>query len=169
MMNFIIKKIDNYFMLHFSLPNFNINDNISGQLFDFNLTLFFVIFQFLLLMLTLNLILYKPLLFIMDQRNEYINNILKKVKEINFKINQVNDQYENKLKIIQKKAKLDIERVQNIYIRMFRIELDIFNKNIGKLFNNVTNDLLTKKNVTLKKLDPVIQKLSHEIETRLLV
>jgi F-type H+-transporting ATPase subunit b len=168
-MNFIIKKIDNYFMLHFSLPNFNINDNISGQLFDFNLTLFFVIFQFLLLMLTLNLILYKPLLFIMDQRNEYINNILKKVKEINFKINQVNDLYENKLKIIQKKAKLDIERVQNIYIRMFRIELDIFNKNIGKLFNNVTNDLLTKKNVTLKKLDPVIQKLSHEIETRLLV
>jgi len=156
-------------MLHFLLPNSNINDNISGQLFDFNLTIFFVIFQFLLLMLTLNSILYKPLLFIIDKRNEYINDILKKVTEVNIKTSQLNNQYENELKIIKKKAKLDIEKAQNIYVKIFRIELDIFNKNIDKLFNNVIKDLLKKKNVTLKKIDPVIQKLSYEIENRLLV
>jgi len=156
-------------MLHFLLPNSNINDNFSGQLFDFNLTIFFVIFQFLLLMLTLNSILYKPLLFIIDKRNEYINDILKKVTEVNIKTSQLNNQYENELKIIKKKAKLDIEKAQNIYVKIFRIELDIFNKNIDKLFNNVIKDLLKKKNVTLKKIDPVIQKLSYEIENRLLV
>ena len=44
----------------------------AGGLFDFGATLPFIAVQFLLLMFILNLILYSPLIKLVNQRNEYI-------------------------------------------------------------------------------------------------
>ena len=53
-----------------------------GGLFDFNATLPLVAIQFILLTLILNIILYSPLLAVMDERKEYILGNLSKASEI---------------------------------------------------------------------------------------
>merc|ERR1711981_1043110 len=156
-------------MLGISLLNLNISDNISGGLFDFNLTLFFIIFQFLLLMLILNSILYKPILTIINKRNKYINDIFEKISNINFKTEQLSILYEQKLKIVQQKVQLDLELTKKIQKEILKIKLNICQKNFDKLLDTIVNDLLKKKSITLKKLDPIIQMLSHEIENKLLI
>ena len=52
-----------------------------GGLFDFDATLPLVVIQFLLLMIILNIILYNPLLTVIDERKEYILNNLSKASE----------------------------------------------------------------------------------------
>ena len=53
-----------------------------GGLFDFGATLPLVAIEFLLLMFVLNLILYNPLVTLMNQRNEYILDNLSKIDKI---------------------------------------------------------------------------------------
>ena len=57
-----------------------ISSEVSGPggLFDFNATLPLVAIQFILLTLILNIILYSPLLAVMDERKEYILGNLSK-------------------------------------------------------------------------------------------
>jgi len=53
----------------------------AGGLFDFGATLPFIVIQFLLLMFILNLILYRPLIKLVNQRNEYVLDNLNKASE----------------------------------------------------------------------------------------
>ena len=53
-----------------------------GGLFDINATLPLVAIQFILLMVILNVILYSPLLTVIEERKEYILNNLAKASEI---------------------------------------------------------------------------------------
>jgi len=156
-------------MINFSFLNSHFDYIASEGLFDFNLTLFFIIFQFLVLMLILDSFLYKPLLSIIDKRNNYINDTLKKEYKINCEIIKLNSQYEQELKNIKQKTKLDIEKIQVVYKKLFKIEINFLKKSIDKLFNNIISDLLMKKKIKLKKLDPIIQTLYHEIESKLFV
>lgn len=156
-------------MTIFSLINPNLSEITSGGLFDFDSTLFFIIFQFLFLMSILNSILYKPILSNITERNDYIEGTLTKVSEIKFKTDQLNTEYEQKLKNIQVEERNDIEKTKKLQNEILKLELNTFKKNIDKLFEKITNDLLKKKDITLNKLDPVVQKLSHEIESKLLI
>jgi len=149
--------------------NPNLSEATLGGLFDFDSTLFFIIFQFLFLMSILNSILYKPILSNITERNDYIRRILTSVSEIKFKTDQLNTEYEQKLKNIQVEERYDIEKTKKIQNEILKIELNTFKKNIDKLFENITNDLLKKKGITLNKLDTIVQKLSHEIESKLLI
>jgi len=156
-------------MVYFKLLNSNLNTTIRGGLFDFNATLFFIIFQFLLLMLILNLVLYKPLLTIITKRNKYITDIVKKISKINYKTEQLSILYQQKLKTVQQKTKLDIEQTQKIQKKILNFKLNICQKKFDKFLDIVINDLLKKKSITVKKLDPIIRMLYREIETKLII
>lgn len=141
----------------------------SSGLFDFNLTLVFIIFQFLLLMLILNSILYKPLLSIIDYRNTYINKTLKKINNINYYTNQLNIKYETELKYIQQQSQFNIEEMKEIYKKLFQFELNHAEKNINQLFKFLINNIIKKKNNTFKKLDLIVQILTRKIENKLIL
>ena len=138
-----------------------------GGLFDFNLTLPLVAIQFLLLTVLLNIILYNPLLTVIEERKEYILTNLSKASELLAEANKLTEQYEQELTNVRKEAQLEITNSQKIHKEILEIELDISQKYIDNLLDTIQKDLLAKKNMALNSLDEIVQSLCVDIEARL--
>ena len=138
-----------------------------GGLFDINATLPLVAIQFLLLVVILNVILYNPLLTIIEERKEYILTNLGKASEILAEANKLTTQYEEELANVRREAQLEITNSQKIHKEILEIELNISQKYIDNLLDTIQQDLLAKKNIALNSLDDIVQSLCADIETRL--
>jgi F-type H+-transporting ATPase subunit b len=145
------------------------NSEVSGPggLFDIDATLPLVAIQFILLMVILNIILYSPLLTIIEERKEYILTNLGKASELLSEANKLIAQYEEELNSVRKEAQLEITNSQKIHKEILEIELNISQKYINNLLDTITKDLLNKKNIALNNLDEIVQSLCVDIETRL--
>ena len=141
--------------------------NGPGGLFDINATLPLVAIQFVLLMVILNVILYSPLLTIIEERKEYILNKLAKASEVLSQANELTAQYEQELSSVRKEAQLEIANSQKIHKEILEIELNISQKYIDNLLETITEDLLDKKTTALNSLDTIVQSLCVEVENRL--
>jgi F-type H+-transporting ATPase subunit b len=146
-----------------------ISEEVSGPggLFDINATLPLVAIQFVLLTVILNVILYSPLLKIIEERKEYILTNLGKASEILAEANKLTTQYEQELNSVRKEAQLEITNSQKIHKEILETELNISQKYIDNLLDTITNDLLSKKENALNSLDESVQSLCLDIETRL--
>lgn len=89
-----------------------------GGLFDFNLTLPLIAIQFVLLTIVLNIILYNPLLTIIEERRDYILTNLSKASELLLEANKLTAQYEQELTNVRKEAQLEITNSQK-FIKKF--------------------------------------------------
>ena len=138
-----------------------------GGLFDFNLTLPLVIIQFVLLTVILNVILYNPLLTIIEERKEYILTNLGKASELLSEANKLTAQYEQELTNVRKEAQLEITNSQKIHSEILEVELNVSQKYIDDLLDTIQKDLLAKKNIALNSLDEIVQSLCADIEARL--
>ena len=140
-----------------------------GGLFDFDATLPLVAIQFLLLMVILNIILYNPLLTVIDERKEYILTNLSKASETLVEANELTTKYEQELDSVRKKAQLEITNSQKIHKEILEVELNISQKYIDNLLDTITKDLFAKKDIALNSLDEVVQSLCENIENRLAI
>lgn len=138
-----------------------------GGLFDIDGTLPLVAFQFLLLMVILNIILYNPLLTIIEERKEYILTNLGKASEILAEANDLTTQYEEELANVRNEAQLEITNSQKIHKEILETELNISQKYIDNLLDTIITDLFAKRNIVLNSLDEIVQSLCTDIETRL--
>jgi F-type H+-transporting ATPase subunit b len=138
-----------------------------GGLFDINATLPLVAIQFVLLTVLLNILLYSPLLTVIEERKEYILTNLGKASEILAEANKLTEQYEQELTSVRKEAQLEITNSQKIHKEILEIELNISQKYIDNLLDTIQKDLLAKKNMALNSLDEIVQSLCSDIETRL--
>ena len=138
-----------------------------GGLFDFNLTLPLIAIQFVLLTVILNIILYNPLLTVIEERKEYILTNLGKASELLSEANKLTAQYEQELTSVRKEAQLEITNSQKIHKEILEVELNISQKYIDNLLDTITKDLLNKKDIALNSLDEIVQSLCVDIETRL--
>ena len=138
-----------------------------GGLFDFNLTLPLVAIQFVLLTVLLNIILYNPLLTVIEERKEYILTNLSKASELLAEANKLTEQYEQELNNVRKEAQSEITNSQKIHKEILEIELDISQKYIDNLLDTIQKDLLAKKNMALNSIGEIVQSLCIDIETRL--
>ena len=138
-----------------------------GGLFDIDGTLPVVAIQFLLLMVILNIILYSPLLTIIEERKEYILTNLGKASEILAEANTLTTQYEEELANVRKEAQLEITNSQKIHKEILETELNISQKYIDNLLDTIIKDLIAKRNIALNSLDDIVQSLCTDIETRL--
>lgn len=138
-----------------------------GGLFDFNATLPLIAIQFVLLTVLLNVILYNPLLTVIEERKEYILTNLGKASEILAEADKLTKQYEQELTSVRKEAQLEITTSQKIHKEILEIELNISQKYIDNLLDTIQKDLLFKKNIALNSLDEIVQSLCVDIETRL--
>jgi len=145
------------------------NSEVSGPggLFDINATLPLVVIQFVLLVIVLNIILYNPLLTIIEERKEYILTNLGKASEILAEANRLTKQYEQELASVRKEAQLEITNSQKIHKEILEVELKVSQKYIDNLLDIIQKDLLAKKDIALNSLDDIVQSLSTDIETRL--
>lgn len=138
-----------------------------GGLFDFNLTLPLIAIQFVLLTIVLNIILYSPLLTIIEERRDYILTNLSKASELLLEANKLTAQYEQELTNVRKEAQLEITNSQKIHKEILEIEVSISQKYIDNLLDTIQKDLLAKKNIALNSLDEIVQSLCADIEARL--
>lgn len=154
-------------MINFSILISSSEVSGPGGLFDINATLPIVAIQFVLLVLLLNIILYSPLLTIIEERKEYILTNLGKASEILSEANKLTTQYEQELTSVRKEAQLEITNSQKIHKEILEIELNISQKYVDNLLDNIQKDLLEKKNIALNSLDDIVKSLCTDIETRL--
>jgi F-type H+-transporting ATPase subunit b len=153
-------------MINFSILISSSEVSGPGGLFDLDGTLPLVAIQFLLLTFVLNIILYNPLLTVMEERKEYILTNLGKASEILSEADKLTKQYEQELTSVRKEAQLEITNSQKIHKEILEIELNISQKYIDNLLDTIQKDLLSKKNTALTSLDDIVQSLCGDIETR---
>ena len=154
-------------MINFSILISSSEVEGPGGLFDINATLPLVAIQFILLMVVLNIILYSPLLTIIEERKEYILGHLAEASEKLAQAKELTTQYEQDLDTARKSAQLEIANSQNIHKEILGIELDISQKYIDSLLDTISTDLLDKKKTALDSLDSIVQSLCTEVETKL--
>ena len=154
-------------MINFSILISSSEVSGPGGLFDIDATLPLVAIQFVLLMFILNIVLYNPLLTIIEERKEYILTNLGKASEILAEANKLTTQYEQELDSVRKEAQLEITNSQKIHKEILEVELNISQKYIDNLLDTITKDLLSKKDLTLNSLDEIVQSLCTNIQTRL--
>ena len=154
-------------MIDFSILISSSEVSGPGGLFDIDATLPLVAVQFIFLMFILNIVLYSPLLTIIEERKEYILTNLGKASEILAEANKLTTQYEQKLDNVRKEAQLEITNSQKIHKEILEVELNISQKYIDNLLDIITKDLLSKKDLTLNSLDDIVQSLCTNIEARL--
>ena len=156
-------------MINFSILISSSEVSGPGGLFDINATLPLVAIQFVLLTVLLNIILYNPLLTIIEERKEYILTNLGKASELLAEANNLTTQYEQELADVRKEAQLEITNSQKIHKEIFEVELDISQKYIDDLLDIIQKDLLAKKDIALNNLDEIVESLCVNIETRLAI
>jgi len=156
----------------FHMVNFSIlisNSEVSGPggLFDFNATLPLVAIQFVLLMLILNIILYNPLLTIIEERKEYILNNLAQASEILTQANELTSYYEQELSKVRKEGQLLVTEGQKIHKELLDVELDASQVYLDKLLDANIEDLTNKQKIALSNLDKLVESLRYEITKKL--
>jgi len=156
-------------MINFSILISSSEVSGPGGLFDINATLPLVAIQFLLLMVVLNVILYNPLLTVIEERKEYILTNLSEASKILAEANTLTTQYEQELDDVRKEAQLEITKSQKIHKEILEIEVNISQKYIDNLLDTITKDLFAKKEIALNNLDEIVQSLAANIETRLAI
>ena len=156
-------------MINFSILISSSEVSGPGGLFDINATLPLVAIQFLLLMVILNVLLYSPLLTVIEERKEYILTNLSEASKILAEANKLTTQYEQELEDVRKQAQLEITKSQKIHKEILEVEVNISQKYIDSLLDNITKDLLDKKEIALNNLDEIVQSLATNIETRLAI
>ena len=156
-------------MINFSILISSSEVSGPGGLFDIDATLPLVAIQFVLLMFILNIVLYNPLLTIIEERKEYILTNLGKASEILAEANKLTTQYEQELDSVRKEAQLEITNSQKIHKEILEVELNISQKYIDNLLDTIIKDLLSKKEIALNSLDEIVQSLCVMIETKLAI
>ena len=120
-------------------------------------------------MVILNIVLYNPLLTIIEERKEYILTNLSKASEIIAEANTLTKRYEQELDSVRKEAQLEITNSQKIHKEILEVEVNISQKYIDNLLDTIVKDLLAKKDLTFNSLDEIVQSLCDSIETRLAI
>lgn len=139
-----------------------------GGLFDLDGTLPLVAIQFLALMFLLNLILYTPLLNVINDRNQYISKNLANASSILSQSNQLIKQYENELAKARKEAQLEISTLQKLHKNILETEARSSQKIIDEFLTKITNSFKMKKDKVLVSLESEIDSLSSQIISKIL-
>jgi F-type H+-transporting ATPase subunit b len=142
-------------MVNFSTLILSSEESGPGGLFDIGATLPLVGIQFLLLMVVLNVILYSPLLTVIEERKELAE------------ASNLTNQYEQELSSVRKEAQLEIINSQKIHQEILEIEVNISQKYIDNLLDTITKDLTDKKVIAFNSLDRIVASLCDEIENTL--
>ena len=127
-------------------------ESSKGGLFDIGATLPLVAVQFLILMFILNIILYNPVLTILNERNEYVLDNLNKTSDLIILSNELSSEYEKVVINVKKDAKNKIIKLQKIQRDLFDSELKMTQIEIENLTKMVFDKRKEKKNAILNTI-----------------
>nr|YP_010032322.1 AtpG [Schizocladia ischiensis]QOW07529.1 AtpG [Schizocladia ischiensis] len=141
----------------------------TGGLFDFDGTLPVILFQFLLLMFTLNFVLYTPLLDTINERNAYISKSLEKASTILYEAKVLTNKYLSELDIVRKEAQIEASMVQRIYKEIIDNDIRASQSFIDEFVSKMTEEFENNKDNILISLEDEIDSLSIQIISKILI
>jgi F-type H+-transporting ATPase subunit b len=151
----------------FTLALQAVSKESEGGLFDFNATLPLMAIQILLLMVILNLLFYKPIGQILDERDEYIRKQLTQAAEILTRAEEITKQYELDLAQERREAQSIIASAQKAAQEVVALEIKQAQKDTEQLVAEATNQLNSQKEKALKALEEQVSSLSEQIKNKL--
>ncbi len=152
----------------FSLALQSVSTESEGGLFDFNATLPIMALQILLLMVVLNLIFYKPIGQVLDERDESIRKQLTEASEMLMKAESITKQYELDLAQERREAQSIIASAQKGAQEIVALEIKQAQKDTEQLVTEATNHLNSQKEKALKALEEQVNTLSEQIKNKLI-
>ena len=118
-------------------------------------------------MVILNIILYNPLLTIIEERKDYILKNLSKASNLLTEADLLTTKYEEELTHVRKESQLEIANSQKIHKEILETELNISQKYIDSLLDTIQKDFFAKQDMALNNLNSIIQVLCSQIDSRL--
>ena len=152
----------------FSLALQSVSTESEGGLFDFKATLPLMAIQILLLMVALNLIFYKPISQVLDERDESIRKQLTEASEMLMKAESITKQYELDLAQERREAQSIIASAQKGAQEIVALEIKQAQKDTEQLVTEATNQLNSQKEKALKALEEQVNTLSEQIKNKLI-
>ena len=152
----------------FSLALQSVSTESEGGLFDFNATLPLMAIQILLLMVALNIIFYKPIGQVLDERDESIRKQLTEASELLMKAESITKQYELDLAQERREAQTIIASAQKGAQEIVALEIKQAQKDTEQLVTEATNQLNSQKEKALKALEEQVNTLSEQIKNKLI-
>ncbi len=141
--------------------------NKTGGLFDLDGTFFLILLQFLILMFTLNFILYNPISNSIIERINYITNNLKISSNFLLKTDQLTKLYHNQIVHIQKIIELEKKDLQKQYRKIIFKKKEILQNTLDKHINNIINSFNLDKDIIYVTIHQKILLLSDEIISKI--
>lgn len=156
--------------MHFLLSLFleTCSEEAKGGLFDFNATLPLMSLQFIVLTISLNILFYKPVGCILDQRDEYIRNSLTTASAALVKADELTKKYENDLAESRKKAQNIIKSSQDEAQLLVSDQIKKAQQDTESLLSHAYRQLSIQKEQALKTLESQVDILSDQITAKLL-
>ena len=140
----------------------------KGGLFDFNATLPLMALQFLALTILLNLLYYKPVSNVLDDREEYIRNSLTSASASLLKADELTKTYEFELAESRKNAQKIIKNAQEEAQLIVSEKIKDAQKEAEQLLLDAYQELNIQKQQALKSLEVQVDILSEQIQKKLL-
>lgn len=140
----------------------------KGKIFDFNLTLPIIAVQFLLLMVALDNIWFKPVAKVMDSRDEAIRSKLMGVRDNSGEIKNLQNEAEAILKAARIETTEALAKTKRETAAMLDEKLQESRNRIEKELAQSLANLDEQKEETLRSLDQQVQALSDEILSKVL-
>jgi F-type H+-transporting ATPase subunit b len=134
-----------------------------GGLFDFGATLPLLIIQFAILTFVLNVILYNPILNILNERNEYLLSTLTQASDLLNEANLITEKYELDLQSKRKQIQADLSSSEQIYKQVWELELQMIQKECDAYVTKYNTYLLTEKENAFTVLEKKIDSLGVTI------
>lgn len=140
----------------------------SGGLFDFDATLPLMALQFLVLVVVLNALFYKPLGKVIDERDSYVRETNQIARERLEKAQAVAQQYERELVNVRREAQEVIAAAQAAAQQMVTAEVQAAQQQVQREREAAAQEIATQKGQALETLEGEVEALSHQILTKLL-
>jgi F-type H+-transporting ATPase subunit b len=140
----------------------------AGGLFDFNATLPLMAIQFVLLMVVLTFIFYKPVSKVLDERELYISGNLTQASEKLIKADELYNQYDEQLKTAKVNAQATIAQAEKEAKDSVALEIGQARTDAAKLIERTNKDLEAQKSTALAQLETQVDDLSQLIKEKLL-
>lgn len=146
----------------------DLKSEVEGGIFDFNATLPLMMLQFVVLMLILNFIFYKPITNVLDERADYIRNSLTTASAYLLQADELTKKYEDALAESRKEAQNIIRKSQKEAQDIVTINIKQAQKEAEKLVEEASEQLNSQKEKALKTLENQVDILSDHIKSKLL-
>lgn len=141
----------------------------AGGLFDLDATLPLMAIQFLILVAILNAVFYKPLMRVVDEREEYVRSNQAQAKELQAKAAELTRQYDQELAVARREAQKNLNTAQEQAKREAQAQIRVAQQEAQAQISQAQADLLAQQQQALAQLEPQVQNLGEAILAKLLV